>query len=220
MKFFLDTANLDSIKKAIELGMCDGITTNPSIIFREGKDHKQVVIEIGKIVSGPISIESVGETAEQMVEDGKEFSRWVKNPVIKVPMTKEGLRAVRMFNKLGIKTNVTLVFSASQALLAAKAGASYVSPFVGRLDDVGQDGMVLVNDIVQIFKNYDFKTEVIVASVRSLKHVEAAAKAGAHIATIPPKVYEEMWKHSLTDKGIEMFNSDYKKSLETKKVKL
>ncbi|VVC04460.1 putative transaldolase [Candidatus Bilamarchaeum dharawalense] len=216
MNFFLDTANLDSIKKAAELGMCDGITTNPTIIFKEGKDHKQVVMEIGKLVSGPISIESVGETAEQMVEDGKEFVKWVRNPVIKVPMTKEGLRAVRMFNKIGIKTNVTLIFSASQALLAAKAGASYVSPFVGRLDDIGQDGMVLVQDIVQIFKNYNFKTEVIVASVRSLKHVEDAAKAGAHIATIPPKIYEEMWKHALTDKGIEMFNADYKKSLEGK----
>ncbi|MFH1785461.1 MAG: fructose-6-phosphate aldolase [Candidatus Micrarchaeota archaeon] len=217
MKFFLDTANLDSIKKAVELGMCDGITTNPTIIFREGKDHKETIIEIGKLVAGPISIESVGETAEKMVEDGKEFAKWVKTPVIKVPMTKEGLRAVRMFNDLGIQTNVTLVFSASQALLAAKAGATYVSPFVGRLDDIGKDGMALIHEIVQIFKNYNFKTEVIVASVRSLKHVEEAAKAGAHIATIPPKVYEQMWKHELTDKGIEMFNADYKKSLEAKK---
>lgn len=217
MKFFLDTANLDSIKKAVELGLCDGITTNPTLILKEGKDHKKALVEIGKIVSGPISIESVGETAEKMVEDGKEFVKWVKTPVIKVPMTKEGLRAVRMFNKLGIKTNVTLIFSASQALLAAKAGATYVSPFVGRLDDIGQDGMVLVRDIVQIFKNYDFKTEVIVASIRSLKHVEDAAKSGAHIATIPPKVYEELWVHSLTTKGIEIFNADYKKSLESRK---
>lgn len=213
MKFFLDTANTDTIKKAVGLGMCDGITTNPTIILKEGKDHKKAIQEIDKVVDGkPISIETIGLTAEEMVKEAEEFVKWAKCPVIKVPMTQEGLRTVRMLSKKKISTNVTLVFSASQALLAAKAGATYVSPFIGRLDDIGQDGMILVRDIVEIYKNYGFKTEIIVASIRSLKHVEQSAKAGAHIATIPPKIYEEMWNHELTTKGIAKFTEDYKQS--------
>ncbi len=213
MKFFLDTANIESIKKAVELGMCDGITTNPTIILKEGKQHKQAINEIDKIISDkPISIEGVGVTAEEIVKEAEEFKKWAKHPVIKVPMTKEGLKAVRVLEKNKIHTNVTLVFSPTQALLAAKAGASYVSPFVGRLDDIGENGMDIVRDIVQIYKNYGFKTEIIVASVRSVKHVVEAAKAGAHIATIPPKVYEEMWNHDLTTKGIAKFIEDHKQN--------
>lgn len=212
MKFFLDTANVEKIRAAVELGMCDGVTTNPTIIMKEGKEQKSVILEIAKIMKGPLSVEGIGETAEQMVSDGEEFAKWAPNVVVKVPMTNEGLKAVRILEKKGIKTNVTLVFSASQALLAAKAGASYVSPFVGRLDDIGQDGMKVVEDIVQIYKNCGFKTKIIVASVRSVAHVERAAKAGAHIATIPPKVFDEMFRHQLTDKGIALFLEDYKKA--------
>lgn len=210
MKFFLDTANVDAIRKAVSLNMCDGITTNPTIILREGKQHKQAIDEIDKIIGGkPISIEGAGMSADEIVKEAEEFVKWAKHPVIKVPMTPEGLRAVRILSKKKIATNATLVFSVAQALLAAKAGATYVSPFIGRLDDIGQDGMALVRDIVQVYKNYGFKTEVIVASVRSVKHVEEAAKAGAHIATIPPKVYEELWNHELTTKGIAKFIEDH-----------
>ncbi|MFA6530119.1 MAG: fructose-6-phosphate aldolase [Candidatus Micrarchaeia archaeon] len=212
MKFFLDTADSDALKKAIELGMCDGITTNPTLIMKSGKTHKQAIADINKLFKGPISIEGIGMTAEEMVKEAEEFKSWAENPVMKVPMTQEGLRAVRILSKKDIATNVTLVFSAAQALLAAKAGASYVSPFVGRLDDIGQDGMKLIEEIVQIYDNYMFDTEIIVASVRSAKHVETAAKMGADIATIPPKVYEELWKHPLTDKGIAQFIEDSKKS--------
>ncbi len=212
MKFFLDSANVEKIKNAVGLGLCDGVTTNPTIIMKEGKEQKSVILEIAKIMKGPLSVEGIGETAEQMVKDGEEFAKWAPNAVVKIPMTAEGLKAVRILEKKGIKTNVTLVFSASQALLAAKAGASFVSPFVGRLDDIGQDGMKVVEDIAQIYRNYGFKTEIIVASVRSTAHVERAAKCGAHIATIPPKVFEEMFRHQLTDRGIARFLEDYKKA--------
>jgi len=212
MKFFLDTANVEAIKSAMELRMVDGITTNPTIIMKEGKDHQVVIQQIAEVVKGPISIEGVGMTADEMVKEAEGFITWIPNAVIKVPMTQEGLKAVRVLSKKGIATNVTLVFSVSQALLAAKVGATYVSPFVGRLDDVKQNGMALIGDILQVFRNYGFKTEVIVASVRSVKHVEEAAKLGAHIVTIPPKVYEELWKHELTDKGIAQFIEDHKKS--------
>ncbi|VVB98001.1 putative transaldolase [uncultured archaeon] len=212
MKFFIDSANAESIKKAVALGMCDGVTTNPTLIMKEGKDHKAVIQEIAKVMKGPLSVEGITMTAEEMVKEGEQFAEWIPNAVVKVPMTEEGLRAVRLLERKGIKTNVTLVFSASQALLVAKAGASYVSPFVGRLDDIGQNGMDVVRDIVQIYKNYGFKTEVIVASVRSTAHVEEAAKAGAHISTIPAKVLAEMYKHQLTDKGIAQFIEDYKKT--------
>ena len=211
MKFFLDTANVEEIKKAVELAVCDGVTTNPTLIMKEGKDHKSVIQAIARIVKGPISVEGIAEDAEGMIREAEEFSKWVPNIVIKTPMTKEGLKAVRILEKKGIKTNVTLVFSPSQALLAAKAGASYVSPFVGRLDDVSEDGMALVNDIITIYKNYNLKTEIIVASIRNQNHVVEAAKAGAHIATIPASVMELLWKHPLTDKGIENFKRDYEK---------
>ncbi len=209
MKFFIDSADVEEIKKAAALQMCDGVTTNPTLIMKAGRSQEDTIKEIAGIVKGPISVEAISDDADGMAREGMEFSKWAPNVVIKVPMTKEGLKAVRALARNGIKSNVTLVFSAAQALLAAKAGAAFVSPFVGRLDDIGQDGMALVRDIVQIYKNYNFPTEVIVASVRSVRHVEEAAKAGAHIATIPPKVYEEMWKHKLTDKGIELFKRDH-----------
>jgi transaldolase len=201
-----------AIKKYAELGFVDGITTNPSLIMKSGRDHKQVITEIGEIISGPISVEGIGLSAEEMVTEAQEFKKWIKNLVVKVPMTKEGLKAVKILSNEGIKTNVTLVFSASQALLAAKAGATYVSPFVGRLDDIGQDGMELVKKIMEIYNKYEYKTQVIVASIRSVKHIEQAGLYGAHVATIPPKVFEEMFEHELTKKGILKFLEDHKKS--------
>lgn len=212
MKFFLDTADVGKIKAAVEMGMCDGVTTNPTIIMKSGRGQREVVQEIAALVPGPVSVEGISEDADGMVKEGTEFAKWAKNIVVKVPMTKEGLRAARILEKKGIKTNVTLVFSANQALLAAKAGASYVSPFVGRLDDISEDGMQLVADIMEIFSNYEFKTEVIVASVRDPVHVVDAARMGAHIATIPPDVFEKLFKHPLTDKGIAQFKEDYAKS--------
>lgn len=212
MKFFLDTADVGKIKAAVEMGMCDGVTTNPTIIMKSGRSQKEVVQEIAALVPGPVSVEGISDDADGMVKEGTEFAKWAKNVVVKVPMTKEGLKAVRILEKKGIRTNVTLVFSANQALLAAKAGASYVSPFVGRLDDISEDGMQLIADIMEIFSNYEFKTEVIVASVRDPVHVFDAARVGAHIATIPPDVFEKLFKHPLTDKGIAQFKEDYAKS--------
>ncbi|MBU0532722.1 fructose-6-phosphate aldolase [Candidatus Micrarchaeota archaeon] len=215
MKFFLDTADVEEIKKAVELGMCDGVTTNPSLIMKAGKDQKQVIKEICKIVDGSVSVEGIAETAEGMIKEAEEFSKWADNIVVKIPMTKEGLKAVRSLSKTGIKTNVTLVFSVSQALLAAKAGATYVSPFVGRLDDVSQDGMELIYAIMDIFMNYNFETEVIVASIRHPLHVVEAAHAGAHIATVPAAVLEKLWHHPLTDTGIEIFKEHHEKHKKT-----
>ena len=212
MKFFLDTADVEKIKAAVELGMCDGVTTNPTIIMKSGRSQKEVVQEIAALVPGPVSVEGVSETSAEMVREGTEYSKWAKNVVVKLPMTKEGLKAVRQLEKKGIKTNVTLVFSASQALLAAKAGASYVSPFIGRLDDVSEDGMLLIHQIMEIFCAYEFKTEVIVASVRNPLHIVESARMGTHIATIPPDVFEKLFKHPLTDKGIAQFKEDYAKS--------
>jgi len=213
MKFFLDTADVESIKKAVELGMCDGVTTNPSLIMKSGRVQKEVIKEIAKIVSGPISVEAISDDAPGMVKEAEEFSSWAPNIVVKVPMTKEGIKAVRILSKKKIKTNVTLVFSASQALIAAKAGATYVSPFVGRLDDISQDGMLLIEEILTIFSNYEeLETEVIVASVRDPIHVTESAQMGAHVATIPAEVLEKMWNHPLTDKGIAKFKEDYAKS--------
>lgn len=211
MKFFLDTANVESIKKAVVLGMCDGVTTNPTLIMKTEKNHKTVIQEIASVMKGPLSVEGIGETAEQIVKDGEEFAKWAPNVIVKVPMTEEGLTAVHVLEKKGIKTNVTLVFSLSQALLVAKTGASYVSSFVGRLDDISENGMDLIRNIMQIYKNYGFKTELIVASIRHPIHVIEAAKAGAHIATMPADVFVKMWKHPLTDKGIAQFIDDYKK---------
>ncbi len=214
MKFFIDTADVPLIKKYVELGMVDGVTTNPSLILKSGRNQKEVIQEIAGIVSGPISVEGIGLKAEEIVKEAMEFKTWLKNPVIKVPMTYEGLTAVRELKKKKIQTNVTLVFSVAQALLAAKAGATYVSPFVGRLDDIGKNGMNLIREIVNVYENYSFKTQVIVASIRSVKHVEDAAIIGAHVATIPPNIYAELEKHELTTKGIEKFLEDNKKHLE------
>ena len=209
MKLFLDTADVDMVKKLAATGLVDGITTNPTLIMKAGRDHKTVIVEICKLVKGPVSVEGIGETAEQLVKDAREFAKWAPNVVAKVPMTAEGLKAVRVLEKEGIHCNVTLIFSPSQALLAAKAGASYVSPFVGRLDDISERGMGLVEDILDIYENYGFKTEVIVASVRTPMHVVQSAKMGAHIATIPPEIFEKMFRHPMTDKGIEQFGKDY-----------
>lgn len=209
MKIFLDTAEVDKIKRFAAAGMVDGITTNPTLILKSGRKQKEVIQDICKIVDGPISVEGVGETAEQMAKDGEEYASWHKNVVVKVPMTEEGLKAVRILAKKGIKCNVTLVFSAAQALLVAKAGAYIVSPFLGRLDDVGEDGMDLIRKIVAIYKNYGFKTQVLAASVRSPLHVVDAALAGADIATVPADVLEKCYKHGFTDAGIRKFKEDW-----------
>ncbi len=215
MKFFLDTADVEEIKRAVALGMCDGVTTNPSLIMKAGKDHKTVIQEISKVVDGPVSVEGIAETAEDMIKEAEEFSTWGPNVVIKIPMTKEGMKAVRALSQKGVKTNVTLVFSASQALLAAKAGATYVSPFVGRLDDISESGTDLISDIMDIYGNYEFSTEVIVASVRHPVHILESARAGAHIATVPAAVLEKLWHHPLTDKGIKTFKEHHEKHKNT-----
>jgi len=215
MKFFLDTADVEEIKKAMEHGVCDGVTTNPSLIMKAGKDHKTLIQEICKIVDGPVSVEGIGETAEEMIKEAEEFTQWAPNVVVKIPMTKEGIKAVRVLTMKGVKTNVTLVFSPSQALLAAKAGATYVSPFVGRLDDISENGMDLVCSILEIYGNYEFETEVIVASVRHPGHVVEAAAVGADIATIPANVLEKLWHHPLTDKGIKTFKEHHEKHKKT-----
>lgn len=211
MKIFLDTANIDEIREGVELGVIDGVTTNPSLIAREGRRFDEVVGEICAIVDGPISAEAVSMTSKEMFEEAKRLSEIHPNIVVKIPMTEEGLKTVKKCKKVGIKTNVTLVFSPNQALLAAKAGATYVSPFVGRLDDITHYGMDLVRSIVQIFSNYDFETEIIVASVRNPLHVLEAAMAGADIATVPYKVLKQMFRHPLTDIGIERFLKDWEK---------
>ncbi|MFN2366154.1 MAG: fructose-6-phosphate aldolase [Desulfurivibrionaceae bacterium] len=211
MKFFIDTANISEIKEAVAMGMVDGVTTNPSLIAREGRDFHEVITEICAIVDGPVSAEVVSLEAEGMLKEGRELARIGANIVIKVPMTTEGLIAAKTFAAEGIKTNVTLVFSAAQALLAAKAGASFISPFVGRLDDIAQNGMDLIGDIMTILDNYGFASEVIVASIRHPMHVVESALIGADIATIPFKVIGQLAKHPLTDIGIEKFLSDWEK---------
>lgn len=213
MKIFIDTANVEEIRKAAELGVIDGVTTNPSLIAKEGRDVKEVINEICKIVDGPISGEVISTNSEDMIKEGQELSKINKNIVVKIPMCLEGLKAVSELNKNGIKTNVTLIFSAQQALLAAKAGASYVSPFVGRLDDIGNGGVEVVADIAEIFKIYDIKTEIIAASIRNPMQVLQVAKLGSNIATIPYKLIIQMTKHPLTDSGMEKFMEDYKKSI-------
>ncbi|QVK17182.1 fructose-6-phosphate aldolase [Mycoplasmatota bacterium] len=212
MKIFIDTANVEEIKKASELGVVKGVTTNPSLIAKEGRDLKEVINEICEIVDGPISCEVLSLDSEGMVKEGREFAKLHKNIVIKIPMTKEGLKAVSVLSKDKIKTNVTLIFSASQALLASLAGATYVSPFIGRLDDISMDGYQLIHDIVTIFDIHNIDTEIIAASIRHTMHVVEAAKLGAHIATVPYKIIEQMTKHPLTDKGIEKFMQDWDKT--------
>jgi transaldolase len=211
MKFFIDTANVEEIKKAWEVGVIDGVTTNPSLISKEKKDPTSLLKEICSIVDGPISAEVIGLKTEEMVREAEELAKIHKNIVIKIPMTEDGLRAVKRLSSAGIKTNVTLIFSSSQALLAAKAGATYVSPFVGRLDDISHIGMDIIEDIQIIFENYMFDTEIIVASIRNPLHVVDAAKIGAHIATIPYSVITQLIKHPLTDIGIEKFLKDWEK---------
>ncbi|MBQ9735713.1 MAG: fructose-6-phosphate aldolase [Clostridia bacterium] len=211
MKIFIDTANVEEIRRANELGVICGVTTNPSLIAREGRDFIEVVKEIAKIVDGPISAEVVSLTADEMVDEACALCKKIDSPniVIKIPMCAEGLKATKRLHEMGIKTNVTLVFSTAQALLAAKAGATYVSPFVGRLDDIGGDGIALVNDIASIFQSYGIETEIIAASIRTSAHVTAAARAGSNIATVPYKVIESMIAHPLTSAGIERFLADW-----------
>lgn len=211
MKFFLDTANLQEIREGAESGILDGVTTNPTLISREGNAFEDQILKICAIVDGPISAETVSRDAAGMVEEGRHLAKLHRNVVVKCPMTKEGLKATKILSDAGIRVNVTLVFSATQALLAAKAGAYFVSPFVGRLDDVGQDGMGLIQEILDIYNNYDFKTEVLVASVRHPIHVLQSAQLGADIATMPFKVFEQLIKHPLTDKGVEQFLKDWEK---------
>ncbi len=211
MKFFIDTANIEEIKKAHALGMVDGVTTNPSLIAKENRPFEELLQEICELVDGPVNGEVVSIDAEGMVEEGRKLAAFHPNIVVKIPMTTEGLKAVKILSSENIRTNVTLIFSSMQALMAAKAGASYVSPFVGRLDDISQVGMDLVNDIMNIYGNYGYETEVIVASIRNPIHVVEAALMGADIATIPYKVIEQLAKHPLTDIGMEKFLADWEK---------
>lgn len=209
MKLFVDTANVDEIRKANDLGVICGVTTNPSLIAKEGRDFKEVVKEITQIVDGPISAEVISLESEKMVEEAKELAKIHPNIVIKIPMCEEGLKAVKILSNMGIRTNVTLIFSAAQALLAARAGASYVSPFVGRLDDIGMEGIKLVEEVAEIFRIHGIETEIIAASIRNPIHVTACAKAGADIATVPYKILVQMTKHPLTDAGIARFLKDW-----------
>ena len=212
MKFFIDTANVDEIRENNSWGVVAGVTTNPSLVAKEGRDFIETLKEIIDIVDGPISAEVISTEAPGMIEEGEKLASLSKNIVIKVPMTPEGLKAVKHFSKKKIKTNVTLVFNANQALLAARAGATYVSPFLGRLDDIGSDGLILVSDIVDIFNTHGIDTEIIAASIRHPIHVLEAAKLGAHVGTIPYKVFGQLVKHPLTDAGIEKFLADWEKA--------
>ncbi|PEB53727.1 fructose-6-phosphate aldolase [Bacillus pseudomycoides] len=212
MKFFIDTANINEIKETNELGVLAGVTTNPSLVAKEGVDFHERIREICSVVEGPVSAEVISLEADKMIEEGKELAKIAPNVVVKVPMTKEGLKAVKAFSDLGIRTNVTLVFSAVQALLAARAGATYVSPFLGRLDDIGHNGMDLIRQIADIFAIHGIETEIIAASVRHSVHVTDAALNGAHIATIPANVIGSLVKHPLTDQGIEKFLADWEKT--------
>lgn len=212
MKFFLDTANVEHIKEANEMGVICGVTTNPSLIAKEGRDFNEVIREITEIVDGPISGEVISEEAEGMIKEGREIAKIHKNMIVKIPMTKEGLKATKVLSSEGIKTNVTLIFSANQALLAANAGATYVSPFLGRVDDISMDGLALVEMIVDIFDIHGIKTEIIAASVRNPVHVMNVAKVGADIATVPYELINQMTKHPLTDQGLEKFKEDWNKA--------
>ncbi len=212
MKFFLDTAIVDEIRKANEFGILDGVTTNPSLVYKSGRPFKDVLVDICKIVDGPVSAEVTTLTAPEMVKQGLELSKVHKNIVVKLPMTEEGVKACKQLSDKGVKINATLIFSASQALIMAKAGASYVSPFIGRLDDISEDGMVLIDDIREIFDNYEIKTEILAASIRHPMHVVECAKAGADIATMPYSVFQQLFKHPLTDVGLKKFMDDWDKA--------
>lgn len=213
MKFFLDTASLQEIRDAQQMGLIDGVTTNPSLVAKEGDvDFKQHIAAICEITQGPVSAEVTSIDTEGMLREGREYAAIAPNVVVKCPLTKDGLRATRALTDEGTRVNVTLCFSAAQAILAAKAGAAYISPFVGRLDDTAHDGMQLIRDIIEIYDNYDWYTEVLVASIRHPLHVVESARAGADVATLPFKVLEQLWKHPLTDRGLEQFLDDWRKS--------
>lgn len=211
MKFFLDTADIKELSQAADSGLCDGVTTNPSLIAKTGRPLGEVVRDIVQIINGPISVETISTQASGMIEEGKKFAAIHPNIVIKCPLTPEGLKATKALSGAGHKVNVTLCFSPLQALLAAKAGATYISPFVGRLDDIGHDGMLLVREILQVYRNYGFATEVLAASLRHPLHVLEAAKAGAHVGTLPYSVFQQLFNHPLTDIGLAKFLSDWKK---------
>lgn len=213
MKFFIDSADINEIKEAQKRGWVDGVTTNPSLVAKVGRPFHEVIKDICKTVSGPVSAEVISLQSDEMFAEGKELAKIANNVVVKIPMCEEGMIAVKRLTAEGIQTNVTLVFSPLQAMLAAKAGATMVSPFVGRLDDIGSDGMQMVSEVIQIFDNYDFATEVLVASVRSPMHIQTAAAMGADISTIPFKVMQQMTHHPLTDKGIKMFMDDWNKGM-------
>jgi transaldolase len=211
MDFYIDTANLDDIKKYNDWGVVDGVTTNPSLIAKEGVSLEKRIKEIVKVVNGPISTEVIATDSEKMIEEARKYAKWHDNIVVKIPMTIDGMKALKVLSKEGIKVNVTLVFSPGQALIAAKNGAAYVSPFVGRLDDISEDGMILIHEITTIYQQYDFDTKIIVASVRNPRHVIDAALMGADIATIPAAILEKLFKHPLTDKGVASFLADWEK---------
>lgn len=213
MKIFMDTANVEEIKQFVDMGIVYGVTTNPSLVAKSGRTQADVIPEICRLVSGPVSAEVISQACEGMVQEARDLVRIADNVVVKIPCIAEGLKAVKILAAEGIRTNVTLVFSLGQALLAARAGASYVSPFIGRLDDIGEDGVQLVRDMVKVFHNYNFKTEIIAASVRNAEHVNQVMLAGADIATIPTKVLAELIQHELTDKGLAKFMEDYRNSL-------
>jgi transaldolase len=212
MKIFLDTANVPSIKTFVDMGVLDGLTTNPTLIAKENRDFAELVHEILRMVPGPVNLEVVSQESEGMIREGHDLAELGPNVVVKCPMTAEGLKAVKRLHREGIKTNVTLIFSPNQALLAAKAGADYASPFIGRLDDAGHDGMKIIEEILPIYRNYGFETQVLVASIRHPVHVVEAAKLGAHVATMPPDVLDKMIKHPLTDIGLKRFLDDWQKA--------
>ena len=209
MKFFLDTANVEEIKRINQLGLVDGVTTNPTIISKEGRDFKEVITEICGLVDGPVSAEVIALDTENMVKEAQDISTWADNIVVKIPMTEDGLRAVNILSKEGIKTNVTLVFTVAQGLMAAKAGATFVSPFVRRLDDIATDSLALISNLKKVLTQYGYQTEIIAASIRSLKHVEDVAELGSDIATIPGTLFPKLWSHPLTDAGIQAFLKDW-----------
>ncbi len=211
MLFFLDTANFDEIREAADFGFLDGVTTNPTLVSKEGKDFKETVLKICGVVKGPVNAEVVSTDAPGMVAEAREIIKWAPNIFVKIPMTEEGMKATSRLSQEGVRVNVTLIFSPNQSLLAAKAGATYVSPFVGRLDDVGEDGMKVVEESVNIFKIYNYNTQVLAASLRHPMHVFRAAQAGAHVATMPFSVLKQMFKHPLTDIGLKRFLDDWKK---------
>ncbi|KAA9220779.1 MULTISPECIES: fructose-6-phosphate aldolase [Aerococcus] len=209
MKFFLDTANIDEIKRINDLGLCDGVTTNPSLINKEGRDFEEVIKDIASTVDGPVSAEVTSYDYQGMVEEARQLAAWANNVVVKIPMTEDGLKATHTLAQEGIKTNVTLIFSVSQGLLAAKAGATYISPFIGRIDDMGEDGLRLIAELREVLDIYGLDSQIIAASIRHIGHFEGAALAGAHVATIPGTIFPKLWSHPLTDKGIEGFKKDW-----------